>query len=325
MDRYIRGARRALISGFLLAAALSPLSAHGGEAARPKPKCDEACLSKVLDGYIIALATKNPEAAAFDSQVKFSENNVMLELGDALWGTINRIDRSKGIAWFDPEDGQIGYLGLVEEHGLGAYLAARLKVRDGKITELETMVNRKEPGPRLDPVQYKPDPMFAEVLPPAQRTSRENLIKLADGYFDTLDLNDGKIFTVFDPQCQRAENGLLTAAPKPLPDRPTLSTCSRQLELGELKRITGARARQYFAIDESRGLILSRVFLDHSGVLAEYPRTDGTIMKADPHFVPQTWCVLEAFKANSGKIIRIQAVMTGCPYKLPTPWPGQYR
>ena len=323
MVRYMRRALHVLIAGVLLASAAAPLGAQAAEG--PRPRCDEACLSKVLDGYLIALAAKDPWAAPFDGQVRFSENNVMLEPGDGLWGTISKLDRAKGVSWFDPEDGQIGYLGLVEEHGLGAYLAARLKVRDGKIVELETMVNRKEPGPRLDPAQYTPDPMLAQELPAAQRTSREQMIKLTDGYFSTLDLNDGKIFTVFDPQCQRAENGLLTAAPKPLPDRPTLSTCSRQLELGELRRITGARARQYFAIDEKRGLILSRVFLDHSGVLAEYPRTDGTIMKADPHFIPQTWCVLEAFKIASGKIIRIQAVMTGCPYKLPTPWPGQYR
>jgi hypothetical protein len=320
MGSYIR---RALAAAMLFA--LAPLATQAAEAGRARPRCDEACLSQVLDGYLTALATKDPFAAPFDSQVRFSENSVMLEPGDGLWGTISRLDRTRGVAWFDPQDGQIGYMGLVEEHGLGAYLAARLKVRDGKITELETMVNRKEPGPRLDPAQYKPDPMLAEVLPPAQRTSREQMIKLADGYFSTLDLNDGKIFTVFDPGCQRAENGLLTAAPKPSADRPTLSTCSRQLELGELKRITGARARQYFAIDETRGLILSRVFLDHSGVLAEYPRTDGTIMKADPHFVPQSWCVLEAFKIASGRIIRIQAVMAGCPYKMPTPWPGQYR
>ena len=321
----IRTIRRALITGFVLAAAMGPLSARSAEPARGAGRCDEACLSKVLDGYLTALAAKDPFAAPFDGRVQFSENNVMLEPGDGLWGTISRLDRSRGVAWFDPQDGQIGYLGLVEEHGLGAYLAARLKVRDGRITEVETMVNRKEPGPRLDPAEYRPDPMLAEVLPPAQRTSREQMIKLADGYFSTLDLNDGKIFTVFDPNCQRAENGQLTAAPRPTPDRPTLSTCSRQLELGELRRITGARARQYFAIDESRGLILSRVFLDHSGVLAEYPRTDGTIMKADPHYIPQTWCVLEAFKVASGKIIRIQAVMTGCPYKLPTPWSGQHR
>jgi len=55
-------------------------------------------------------------------------------------------------------------------------------------------------------------------------------------------------------------------------------------------------------------------------VPAEYARTDGTMMSAAPHVVPQTWCALELFKVVSGKLKRIQAVMIGCPYKLPTPW-----
>jgi hypothetical protein len=196
---------------------------------------------------------------------------------------------------------------------------ARMTVRNGRIAEVESLVHRKEPGPGVDPKFYEADPEVARILTPEERTPRAKMIALANGYFSTLQLNDGIMHTSFDPDCQRAENGMLTAG-KPSAAQPKLSGCAHQLEMGELKRITAARGRAFFAVDESRGLIMARIFLDHDGFLSEYKRTDGTTMSAAPHTVPQTWCALELFKIVNGRIRRIHATMTGVPYKLPTPW-----
>jgi len=36
------------------------------------------------------------------------------------------------------------------------------------------------------------------------------MIAIADGYFDTLQLNDGTLFTSFTEHCNRVENGMQT-------------------------------------------------------------------------------------------------------------------
>ena len=53
----------------------------------------------------------------------------------------------------------------------------------------------------------KDKPLFSEDVPESERLSREKLIALADGYFSTIQQNTGKIYTSFDPDCQRVENG----------------------------------------------------------------------------------------------------------------------
>ena len=148
------------------------------------------------------------------------------------------------------------------------------------------------------------------------------MIKLTDGYFDSLQLNDGHLFTVFSDACQRSENGSVTAAPRSEADPKSLG-CEAQIRLGQFKRITRARGRDYLVVDEARGVVVSRVFLDHEGVLTEYKLTDGTTMNAG-HVAPQTWYVLEMFKIANGRLVRIAAFLEGAPYNMPSAWrPGR--
>src|SRR6185295_20000526 len=50
---------------------------------------DRAGLYEVLDGYLHALGTREARATRWAEAVLTSENNVMLEVGDGLWGTID--------------------------------------------------------------------------------------------------------------------------------------------------------------------------------------------------------------------------------------------
>ncbi|MEO6338739.1 MAG: hypothetical protein ABIO39_01765 [Caulobacteraceae bacterium] len=316
-----RGLKSRFGAGSLAVALGLALAAPVQAAPAKAATCDDACLTKVLDKYLDGLERHDVKRVPFAKTVRFSENNVMLKPGDGVWGTVSGIDHAKGLKFTDPQGQSAGYFGIVSEHTLPAYFALRIKVSGGKITEVESIVRRTESGPGKDPKAFQPDPFFAETLPANQRSPRAVLAARAVGYFRTLDHNDGKIFTEFADDCLRAENGQVTAAP-PSAATPKVKGCLEQLKLGEVRRITGAR-NATLVVDEARGLVLSRAFLDHDGILTEYPRTDGTIMQAFPHVVPQTWCVLELFKVRSGKLARIQAVMIGCPYKILSTWTGK--
>ena len=73
------------------------------------------------------------------------------------------------------------------------------------------MIRRSE---GLGPFPSKPNlvdkPVLNEIVPPDLRRPRARMIALVDGYFSTLQLNDGVLFTQFDDNCNRIENGLLT-------------------------------------------------------------------------------------------------------------------
>jgi len=57
---------------------------------------------------------------------------------------------------------------------------------------------------------FEDKPILQSNLGPGEGRPRERMIAIANGYFDTLQLNDGTLFTQFDPRCQRMENGVQT-------------------------------------------------------------------------------------------------------------------
>ncbi len=75
--------------------------------------------------------------------------------------------------------------------------------------------------------------MLADV-PEAQRRSRARLISIADGYFDTLQLNDGTLFTEFTDDCDRVENGLQTTNNPNIEGYPIAAMgCAEQFRQGQ--------------------------------------------------------------------------------------------
>ncbi len=140
------------IAGWLVLAAI--MSQPGGSAtaadrgASSGGRCARECLEGIARKYFDALQQRNPAVAPLADHVAFSENNVSLLLGDGLWGTITgRGPPSTELYFSDSDKGQVGFFGIVDEHGVPGYLAVRLKVEDRKITEIETLVNRIPPLP----------------------------------------------------------------------------------------------------------------------------------------------------------------------------------
>jgi len=246
--------------------------------------CDAGCLEGFADRYLSALAVRGISRLPWADKVRFSENNVWLHVGDGLWGTATARP-TKMLLFTDPQSGQVGGLGLVEQRGQLAYFALRLKIVDGKITEAETLTNQPDPGkppsPAAgDPKQLQHYAVMEQVLPLAQRTPRLRMIDLANGYFSTLQLNDGKLFTTFSDDCRRQENGFESAG-NPQFDRPEGKlSCGDQFKTGTFIFDTAVRDRDYVLVDEAHGLVLARAFIDHNAAATQDHLADGSVVKS---------------------------------------------
>lgn len=316
------------ISRFSRALLLSPLvlatAVHAQDFPErdPVPSCDRECLFGHVDDYLAALVAKDPARARWANTVKFSENNVPLAIGDGLWGTITGMG-DYDLRAADVAMGQAAFFGLVHEPSFSSLFAMRLRVDDDRIAEVETVVLRTITEPRgidwPEPVLEHKE-LFYEVLPLEQRRPRERLISIADGYFDTLQLNDGTLYTEFHEDCNRVENGTKTT------NNPAVAFtsvgalgCEEQFRLGNYRYDSALRARRFPLVDEERGLVLASGFIDHSGVLDKYTLTDGREIPA-PIRYPHSFYLLELFRIEDGKIRQIEAVFVTVPYGMASPW-----
>jgi len=316
--------RNSIAALALAAAGLSqPVVAHAaGMNSNRAPTCDRACLYSMADAYLEALVKKDPSRLPWADHVVFTDNNVQLEIGDGTWNTVDG-KRGYDLKFADPQSGQVAWFGVIEEHGQPAIMALRLGIEGGKIAEVEQVVTRKvenSPFPSID-TYVSPRPVMLADVPGDKRTARARMISLADGYFDTIQLNDGAILTKFSPDCERIENGLQTTHnAAAFPNYPIAAFgCQEQFEKGQYKYDDRLRERRFPLVDEEKGVVLAGGFIDHMGKTVDFTWTDGTPVKSFYHF-PHSYALLEAFKIVDGEIAAIEAVFIDVPYHMQSPW-----
>jgi len=186
---------------------------------------------------------------------------------------------------------------------------------------VETLVVRQlDSGIKFEGQKFENKPALNEVLPPAQRLPRPRMISLADGYFDTLQLNDGKVHTSFTEDCNRREDGTQTTNNTGPGANPIWKYgCEQQFKLGAYRYDDRLRGRRFELVDEERGIVLAGGFIDHAGRIKEFPLTDGTTRKSN-YLRPHSFSLFEAFKIVGGKIRQVEAVFFSVPYNMPSPW-----
>ena len=96
---------------------------------------NRAGLYEVLDAYLAALGRRDAQAVRWADGPLTSENNVMLAVGDGLWGTIEAIGTYR-LRFADQATGQVGYFGTVLEPFEESAYTVRLRVNEvGRIQE----------------------------------------------------------------------------------------------------------------------------------------------------------------------------------------------
>jgi len=316
--------------------------------------CDRACLENYVDQYMDAMLSHEPSGTLFTENCRFTENGVQLQLGEGLWSSMV----GKGTYKFyvpDMETQQVAYIGTAREEartseeGTPVAVALRLKIENGLISEAEQLVMRPDislSNPAAAPSPFSsaganiekmgeelgsPHPVYLEVIPPEERTTREEMIKTANMYFSGLQQNDGKGVYPFTDDCDRYENGTrATNVPlKPGEKRPDPSEltsyssawgCKEQFESGLMHFVSRIRDRRFVAVDHERGIVFTFNFFDHGAGKTRYFKTpDGRDVVAGPT-EPWTWQQAELFKIEKGNIRRIEAVLHRCPYGMNSGW-----
>jgi hypothetical protein len=281
---------------------------------------DRAGLYELLDRYLRALGSRDAKAVRWADSPRTSENNVMLEVGDGLWGTIDALGDYR-LRFADPATGQVGYFGTVREFAEESAYTVRLKADDaGRIREAESVVVRQsDSGIKFENPRYWEKPILNWNA--SRPVSRAEMIRLSNGYFDTLQLNDGRIHTRFHPDCNRVENGVQTTHNPEFAKIVPVSAlgCEEQFRMGNYRYDDRLRARRFPLADEERGLVLAFAFIDHSGRLAEYRLTDGRTVRS-PVRRPHSFYIAELFKIDRGMICQIEANFITVPYNMPSPW-----
>jgi hypothetical protein len=280
-------------------------------------------LYALAETYLEALEARDVARVPWADNCKFTENNVRLAPGDGLWNTISARRRTYDLKSADPAAGQVAWFGIVEEHGHPAIMALRLCAKMGKITEAETIVCRKvdlSPFPGID-TYIEPRPLMLADVPEERRSPRERMIAIADGYFETLEQNDGTLHAEFTDDCQRVENGVQTTNNiEAFADYPIAGLgCAEQFRKGHFKFDDRLRDRRFPLVDEDKGLVLAGGFIDHTGRLVDLTWTDGTPARSVFHY-PHSFVLLELFKIVGGQIAGVEAVFVTVPYNMQSAW-----
>ena len=279
-------------------------------------------LYESLDCYVEALAAHDPQRLDWADNLLNTENNVALAPGDGLWNTITaRGDYDLRFA--DPDNGQVALFTAVEETNALSPCCIRLGLAGGRIAEVETVVARNaDEGFPFTPQSFERKPAMEALVPDGARSSREELIGIANGYFETIERNDGTINTRFHPSCNRVENGVQTTNNPDFPLPIARLGCEEQFRLGWYRYDDRLRGRRFPLVDEERGIVLAYGFIDHRGVVGEYTLTDGT-PATSPVRRPHSYYLAEAFKIRGGAIEQVEANFLTVPYHMPSPWDGR--
>lgn len=331
----------ALALAMPLAAAAAPEPALQGPV-----QCDRACLQAAVDHVLAAMIAHDASKLPLAPGVRYTENGQALALNDGFWNTASA--RGKYSHYFlDPRTDQAGFMGVVKENGADVIVGMRIALQGKQISEIEAVLGRSglgsagPSGSKTLEAMGKPDDIWFKDIPPAERASREDIIRVSNMYFSGLQNNDGKgDYSFFADDCYRLENGIQTtsgphtpppappsapgAAPRPARTGPDMFNlgCKQGFATGYFRIVTRIRDRRFPLVDEDKGVAFAFAFFDHAGNVHDFPLTDGSISPGGIK-APFTWEIAEAFRVEKGKIKTIEAVLNNAPYGMKAGWEGK--
>jgi hypothetical protein len=338
------------VSAFLLlggaVSSVSMLRAAEPEwtAANLNKACDRACLVGIMDRSMNALYQHDPKAVpklALD--YRMTENTGMMEVGEGVLWRNHIQPTSYMIHIADPVNGQVAVQGRIQVVGgpggpSDRLIAIRLKIDRGEIQEIEQLWAGGINAAAL-PLLTTPPAILTTDVPPAQRISRDAMLRVANSYFDALEGDDGKI-GAFAPDCVRHENGYQTVNNPPPggrnmpgPNIPTADTpqgrealrfsmlsCEQQISEKTFAYMKHIRPRRALILDEQKQIVATFPLFVHDGTRRGAPRD------APPGML-QNLVTVETFGVRGGQIHHVEAApFVTIPYGLGNGWtPGSGR
>ena len=259
--------------------------------------------------------------------MKYAENDQPLPLGTGEWQIAGTPGKYRHV-FSDPQAGQVAAITTITEHGVGAIYVVRLKVENGKVSEIETQITRDALGAARYEKMGEPEHVWLEAVPPAQRVSRAVLIAQSNKYYSGMERNDPKgDYSFFDKDCNRLEDAVQTTNLKTKQayghsndvEFSSLG-CEAQFQTGFLGFVTKIRERRYL-VDEERQAVIAFTTFDHNGTVRTLPSVNGKSSPIPAYFdVPRTLHASEAFRLRGDKLFRIEMTLTEVPYGMSSPF-----
>jgi hypothetical protein len=214
-----------------------------------------------------------------------------------------------------------------------AIIAIRLKFDSrGRIVEAEHLLSGVREAQMVN--LQTPRPGIFTQIPEAQRKSHDELISIGASYYDALDENNGEL-TPFAPDCERHENGMITASSKPstapsvpgaAPQPQVARDCRQQLNSNTFQYIDRIENRRVFAADPQTGLVMGLSHFRHPMTNLPYKvkALDGSLLernKDNMPFAPFDLPAAHIFKIGAdGMVHEIEAMGFTAPLNSPTGW-----
>jgi hypothetical protein len=271
--------------------------------------CDRACLTTHVDAYYAALLANNSKALPQAAHARITLNGTETSLAATFW------PGAAAVIWrFDAVNVNRGDTGtqvvIRNADGSKTMHMVRLKVRDGSITEIETLKANQGDADRLwgpDQLTEVP-PQFTLSIRARDRDSYYDLIGAVESYWRAFQTNGTPDYrrARLAPDSKRFENGLQTTG---LVRDGVFQDTSRGFDEG---RFVGRNIwdRRYAVVDEERGIVLAIVrFGLKAGAKSQSLSTSNDRL------------VAEFFAIKNGYISGIQAVLVNLPDEKSTGWP----
>lgn len=184
----------------------------GGNAAAGDTSCTRKDLKSITDKFFSALEAHNPSGAPLAPGVKYTENGTVVEVGKGVWETAVKTVFKRGMV--DLKKCGTHTQAIIEEKDQEKPIlyGARLKIDNGKISEIEAIVVRGEQVLDVPAILATKDQDWEGILPPEKRSSRISMIAAADDYFRLFVKDKKKEVSeiAYSGVCDRWENGTQT-------------------------------------------------------------------------------------------------------------------
>jgi hypothetical protein len=211
--------------------------------AQTESECTRSMLKAATDSYIAAQEAGDLSKMALAPKVKYIENMIETTKDKGLWNTALPIAFHRSI--YDVGRCKTFTEVIVTEGGHPYVIGTRLKVKDGKVAEIDSLVTDADDWffNAENYLKYSKAEDWP-VLPVDDRVSRQDLIDAGHQYFDFVFLDKG-IRPPWGTPCARLEGGAYTNANNEHKD-----TCQIPGPLGEMF-ITN----RTFVVDEEMGAV----------------------------------------------------------------------
>jgi len=310
-------------AGLIVLAAMAVVSSGTTFAATPS-SCDAACLKNLVDSYFSALVAHDPSKVPIAPGARFVENITPMPVGSGLWKTATEAPTTFKLYVPDPVAQQVGFIGTMQEGGHLVEIGLRLKVDNGRITEMEHVIVRKIQGAKSLVNLTRPRPAFLAAVPVSQRSAREEMLKIGASYYEALTTGNGRA-APFADDCIRRENGMQTNGnpPPKTPGSATISAmgCAAQLDTNRMSYIKRIEPRRVWIADVQHGLVFGLSQFRH-------PQLERTVKivgvpgvaEVKNDFAPFDMPAVHIWKIRGGRIHEIEALGFMAPYNSKTGW-----